>query len=263
MSTLTDDVAAAARLVEWGMRPRQVPARDLEYADLVRRHGEDDTFADLVKAVAAGLNLLVLAVDPRSGIVLAPREDSVFAVRIEEYAKRTALSSRGTDKVVHGLAHLAVAALAFPRPDDLANDAYVGYVTVDQVDGVVRDACRVLDERAAQAEENHDPLETAPELERAWRAYARRPATAGTKDGRAASDTTRGMVAKAVRFLAEQGFLVTRSDENGGAYRTTPRFQVQVRELAANAAFRELIDLGVVTVSSPGGTLHAVHSDTL
>lgn len=128
---------------------------------------------------------------------------------------------------------------------------------------MVREACRILDERAAEAEANNDPLADAPELEQAWRAYARRPAAAATKDGRLASDTTRGMVARALRFLADQGFLVQVSGEQGGTYRTTPRYQVQVRELAADAAFDDLLELNVVSVANGGGTLRAAASDTL
>jgi hypothetical protein len=265
MTTATSrhQAADAARLIALGMRPRQLPARDLVYADLVRRYREDDEFADLVRAVAEGLGIAVLAVTPASGAVLAAREESVFELKIDEYARRAALTSRGVDKVIHALAHLAVAALAFPRPDDLVNDAYVGRVSVEQVDAMVREAGRVLDEQAAAAELNSDPLETAPDLERAWRAYARRPAAGATRDGRLSPDSTLGMVAKAVRFLAEQGFLMLVGDEGGGTYRSTPRYQVQVRELAANSAFRELLSLGVVAISDPTGTLRAVHSDTL
>src|SRR6185437_13124243 len=161
---------------------------------------------------------VVLAVGPASGLVLAAVEDSAFEIRMDEYARRTVLANRQADKVMHGLAHLAVAALAFPRADDLADDTYVGRVSVDQVDGAVREACRALGERVA-----------------------------GTKDGRAGEATTRGIVGKALRFLAEQGFLVPVGQE--GVYRTTPRYQVQVRELAAQRTFDELLALGVVPVA--------------
>lgn len=261
MSTTTYDATDAARLIALGMRPKQVPSRDLVYADLVRRYTTDDGFAVLVRAVAEGLGVAVLAVTPASGVVLAAREESVFELKVDEYARRAALTGRGVDKVIHALAHLAVAALAFPRPDDLVADTYVGRVSVEQVDGMVREACRLLEERAEAAEVNHDPLETAPDLERAWRAYARRPSAGATKDGRLTTDSTTGMITKAVRFLAEQGFLVPVGDEGGGTYRTTPRYQVQVRELAANSAFRELLELGVVTAGAPGLRVLAV--DTL
>lgn len=244
------DVESAARLVAHGMRPKALPARDAGYAELVRRYRDDDGFADTVQRVAAGLGLVVLAAGPQSGIVLAAVEDSVFEIRMDEYARRTVLQNRQADKMLHGLAHLAVAALAFPRPDDLGDDSYVGRVSVDQVDGAVREACRVLAERTRG---EPDPESDAPQLEAAWRAWLRRPETTATKDGRAGEATTRGIVGKALRFLADQGFLVAVGTE--GTYRTTPRYQVQVRELAAQRAFDELLELGVLPAPTAGGAL--------
>ncbi|ANN21776.1 hypothetical protein SD37_14925 [Amycolatopsis orientalis] len=246
------------------MRPKQLPSRDVVYGDLVRRYGEDSAFKQLTHAVAAGLGLMVLEVNLQAGAVLAATDESVFEIKMDSYARQSKIRERReTEKVLHGLVHLATAALGYPRPDDLANDTYIGRVSVEQVDAMVREACRILDERAAEAETNNDPLADAPELEQAWRAYARRPAAAATKDGRLASDTTRGMVARALRFLADQGFLVQVSGEQGGTYRTTPRYQVQVRELAADAAFDDLLTLNVVSVANGGGTLRAAASDTL
>jgi hypothetical protein len=237
------DVESAARLVAHGMRPKALPARDPAYADLVRRYREDDVFADTVQRIASGLGLVVLAVGPASGLVLAAVEDSAFEIRMDEYARRTVLANRQADKVMHGLAHLAVAALAFPRSDDLADDTYVGRVSVDQVDGAVREACRALSERVAGTAEA-DPVSDAPQLEEVWRAWLRRPEATATKDGRAGEATTRGIVGKALRFLAEQGFLMPVGPD--GVYRTTPRYQVQVRELAAQRTFDELLALGVL-----------------
>lgn len=263
MST-NGDAESAARLISFGMRPKQLPGRDVVYAELVRRYGEDSAFKQLANSVAAGLGLMVLDVSTQAGAVLAATDESVFEIKMDSYARQSKIRERReTEKVLHGLVHLAAAALGYPRPDDLANDTYIGRVSVEQVDGVVREACRILDERAAKAEQNNDPLSDAPELEQAWRAYARRPATAATKDGRLASDTTRGMVARALRFLSEQGFLVQIDNEQGGTYRTTPRYQVQVRELAADSAFEELLELGVVSVGDGGGTLRPSISDTL
>jgi hypothetical protein len=258
-SATLEHVADAARLLALGMRPKLLPSRDLTYADLVRRFGENDAFREVAESIAEGLGLTILAVSARTGVVLGPVADSVFEQRFDDYAKRAVLGERrDLEKILHGLAHIAIAALAFPRPDDLATDTYVGRVSVEQVDSVVREACKVLAEKASAAEERDDPLEDAPELERVWRAYLRRPETALTKDGRLAHTTTRGMIAKALRFLADQGFLVKASDEYGGTYRTTPRYQVQVRELAAERTFTELLALKVVPVADPSGSLHTV-----
>ncbi|MEU5181619.1 hypothetical protein AB0G49_16345 [Streptomyces longwoodensis] len=241
------DAADAARLVAFGLQPKLQPARDQEYADLLRRYREDPPFARLADAVAAGLGLIVLEVSPRAGMAVTAAEDSVFAVRMGDYARRTAADSG--DRFLHGLAHLAVAAMAFPRPEDLADDGYIGRVTVNGVDAFVRQACRRLEERAEQQGENTDPATDAPGLEAAWRIWARRSAAGATKDARRLAGSTTGIVGKAVAFLTDSGFLQRTGDDNGGTYRTTARYKLQVRDLAGSAAMAELLELGVVPVT--------------
>lgn len=247
------DAADAARLVSFGLQPRLAPARDQEYADLLRRYRDDPPFARLADAVATGLGLVVLEVSPRAGMAVTAAEDSVFAVRMGEYARRTSADS--ADRFLHGLAHLAVAALSFPRPEDLADDGYIGRVTVNGVDSFVRQACRRLEERAEQQGENTDPASGAPGLETAWRIWARRSATGATKDARRLAGSTTGIVAKAVTFLTDSGFLQRTGDDGGGTYRTTARYQLQVRDMAGSAALAELLDLGIVPVTDGTATL--------
>lgn len=247
------DTADAARLVAFGLQPRLLPARNEEYTELIRRYRDDPPFARLADAVAAGLGLIVLEVSPRAGMAVAAAEDSVFAVRMGDYARRA--STDATDRFLHGLAHLAVAALAFPRPEDLADDGYIGRLTVNGVDAFVRQACRRLEERAEAQGENTDPATDAPGLEAAWRVWARRSATGATKDARRLSGSTTGIVAKAVAFLADSGFLQRTGDDAGGTYRTTARYQLQVRDMAGSAALAELLDLGIVPVTDGTASL--------
>ncbi|MEV7601964.1 hypothetical protein AB0O91_31820 [Kitasatospora sp. NPDC089797] len=252
------DVADAARLVSFGLQAKLLPARDAEYAELVRRHREDPPFARLADAIATGMGLVVLEVSPRAGMAVAAAEESLFAVRMGDYSRRAA--SESTDRFLHGLAHLAVAAMAFPRPEDLADDGYLGRITVNGVDSFVRQACRRLEEQADTDGANTDPASDAPGLEAAWRVWARRTATGATKDARRLSGSTIGIVAKAVMFLVDSGFLQKVSDDSGGTYRTTARYQLQVRDLAGGAAMAELLDLGIVPVSD--GTASLLPPDT-
>ncbi|MGW3042647.1 hypothetical protein ACWC9T_21985 [Kitasatospora sp. NPDC001159] len=252
------DVADAARLVSFGLQAKLLPTRDVEYAELVRRHREDPPFARLADAIATGMGLVVLEVSPRAGMAVAAAEDSLFAVRMGDYSRRAA--SETTDRFLHGLAHLAVAAMAFPRPEDLADDSYLGRITVNGVDSFVRQACRRLEEQADAEGANTDPASDAPGLESAWRVWARRTATGATKDARRLSGSTIGIVAKAVMFLVDSGFLQKVSDDSGGTYRTTARYQLQVRDLAGSAAMAELLDLGIVPVSD--GTASLLPPDT-
>jgi hypothetical protein len=247
------DTADAARLVSFGLHPKLLPARDAEYAGLLRRYRDEPAFARLADAVATGLGLVVLEVSTRAGMALAAAEDSVFAVRMGDYARRASADS--ADRFLHGLAHLAVAAMAFPRPEDLADDAYIGRITVNGVDSFVRQACKRLAERAEEAGENADPATDAPGLEAAWRVYARRSATGATKDARRLAGSTTGIIGKAVAFLVDSGFLQRTGDDAGGTYRTTARYQLQVRDMAGSAAMSELLDLGVVPVSDGTATL--------
>ncbi|MFB9524740.1 hypothetical protein ACFFTU_32890 [Streptomyces cremeus] len=247
------DAADAARLVSFGLQPKLLPARDAEYADLLRRYREEAPFARLADAVATGLGLVVLEVSTRAGMAVSADEDSVFAVRMGDYARRA--SAESADRFLHGLAHLAVAAMAFPRPEDLADDGYVGRLTVNGVDAFVRQACRRLEERAEEAGENTDPTTDAPGLEAAWRVYSRRSATGATKDARRLAGSTTGIVGKAMAFLTDSGFLQRTGDDAGGSYRTTARYQLQVRDLAGNAALAELLELGIVPVTDGTATL--------
>ncbi len=247
-------VADASRLVAFALRPKQRPARDETYAELVRRFRDDDGFAELVKAVCLGLDLLVLDVDDRHGMVVASTTDSVFAVRMTEYARRTGGEGKAAERVLHALAHLGVAVMAYPRPADLSNPAYVGRVSANGVEAFVREACRRLGEEAAEAGEDVDPSVDAPDLEAAWRVYQRRAATPGSGDGRRVASSTVGMVGKALTFLAEQGMLTRRSDDDGGTYATTSRYRVQVAE-AGSRMFAELLALGITEVTDGTGTL--------
>ncbi|MFE7868754.1 hypothetical protein ACFUYE_00170 [Micromonospora humida] len=251
---MNDDVTAAASLVAFGLRPKLLPARDPAYRSLVIRHRDDDAFAVIVTAVAEGLGLRVLDVDAESGIVLSALHGSVFELRLDQYARQTRTSDRrDVEKVLHGVTFLAAAALAFPRPADLANDQYTGRVSVAEVDTMAREVARDLRERADAT----DPEADAPRLEQVWRAYARRPESQATKDGRVAPDSTRGMVARALRYLADQGLLVPIPGDIDGLYRTTRRFLIQVRELAVERTMDELLKIGVVPVLKPGGSLRA------
>ncbi|RIJ77591.1 hypothetical protein D1871_06405 [Nakamurella silvestris] len=247
-------VVDASRLLAFALRPKLRPARDGDYAELVRRYREDDAFAELVKAVCLGLDLIVLDVDDRHGMVLASTDDSVFAVRMADYAKRTGGEGKAAERVLHALAHLGTATLAYPRPADLANLAYVGRVTVNGVEAFVREAARRLNEAALEADEDLDPPADQPDLEASWRVYLRRAATPGSVDGRRVSSSTTGMVSKAMAFLADQGMLTRRSDDDGGTYATTSRYRVQVAE-AGSRMFAELLALGITEITDGEGTL--------
>ena len=245
-------IADASRLVGFALRPRQRPARDQDYAELVARYRINEEFAEIVGAITLGLDLIVLDADERHGLIVASTDDSVFAVKMGDYAKRTGGAGKAPERVLHALAHLGAATLAYPRPADLANPAYVGRLTVNGVEAFVREAGRRLQEAAADAGQALDPPAGEPDLEAAWALYQRR--AAAPSDLRRGSTSTLGIVSKALGFLADQGMLTKRSDADGGTYITTSRYRVQVTEAGARM-FTELLALGITEVSDGAGSL--------
>ena len=253
MSTTAQLTADAARLIGFGLRPRLVPARDDQYRELVSLARTDDEFAAVVQAVATGMDLVVMEISEQAGIVIAPTEESVFAVKITDYAKRTGGEGKAAERVLHALAHLGAATMAFPRPADLSNHTYLGRITVEGVEAFVREAAGRLAEAAANNDAS-DAVAGEPGLEAAWRAFTRRKQTGSTGDGRRLHSSTTGIISKALTFLAEQGLLVRTGDERGGTFRTTPRFRVQVQE-AGVVMFDELLKLGITQISNGTGTV--------
>lgn len=251
------DVADATRLISYGLRPKQKPARDESYAELVRRYRRDDDFARLVNAASLGFDLVILDCDERHGLVIASTEESVFGIKITEYARRTGGDNKAAERVLHALAHLGAATLAYPRPADLSNPVYVGRVTVNGVEAFIREAARRLREVAAERGDDVDPPVATPDLEAVWRVFDRRAATPGSGDGRRVPSSTGGIVSKALAFLADQGLMTKRGDTDGGTYVTTSRYRIQVLE-AGRRMFSDLVDLGITEVTDGTGTLTAV-----
>jgi hypothetical protein len=245
MSAAAAEAERAAQLVAMGLRRTPVPDRDPAYRELLARYGQDEDFAQLVHGVAGGLGLLVLDVNRTAGLVLAADRGSVFETKLEDYFVRRDRSEG--ERVLHGVIHLAIAALAFPGSAELANDSFVNRVSVEQVDVVVRETCRMLEERAArEGTDLGDPPVDRPGLDFVWRAYQRKQEVSSTKDNRLSAGSTRGMVSRALHWLAKRGLLNAVGEDADGVFRTTSRYQIQVRQLAAHTAFQELLELGVV-----------------
>lgn len=230
--------AEAGQLLAFALRPKLRPADDADYAELVRRFAERQDFADCARNTAGGLGLRILAVSERAGVVVGAMEDSPFAVRITDYARDAAGDSRVGVRVLHGLAHLAIAASCFPRPADLDDPDRIARVSVEAIDALLRQLCERLDEQHADV--NVDAPVDEPLLERAWRDFQRRSPVIGTDDGRAGSRATQQVITRALKWLVEQGMMTAVSSDGGGTFRSTERYRVHVKQLAAHEAWAEL-----------------------
>lgn len=240
-----EDMAAVNRLLAFGFQPGLTPRRSAEYAALVSRCRTDPAFAQLLHAATRGFDLTVIAVDTRAGLVLGATAETQFSVRVADHIARPA------DRPIAALAHLAIAALGFYRPEDLDDETHVGRVTVRHVDEMVEQATKQLERRAADADEDDGVPAGQPDLIQLWRYYQRRNPVASTGDDRAHSKSRHAIIKRVAEYLADNGMLRRAGNENGGTYTTTSRYQIQVRELAGQRILGELAALGV-TVGPDG-----------
>ncbi|MBI5495512.1 MAG: hypothetical protein HY904_10850 [Deltaproteobacteria bacterium] len=228
MSIDPTPVHDAARLIALALVPSNRPLANAEYGQLLARVRTDPAMEAALHEIAVGLGLRVLEV-AEGGVILGTTADSPFAMKTADW--KDGLS--GDERVLTGLVHVGLAAYVYPRPEELER-VDVKAVSVADLDGFLRDACRRLQELAAG--ETDPPAEHA-DLEHAWRVYLRWPAVGETAGGGRARKTMQALVRQTLEHLADLGMLRRQADET---YQVLHRFRVQVRELAGHQALDQL-----------------------
>ena len=230
MTQEPEEAYRAGRLIQFGLRVRSRPAQEPEYQELIDRFLDRGSFRALVRETARGLGLIVLDVG-RHGVVLAPAEGSVFALRPADFRPG---SSGADDRLLDGLVQVAIAAVVFPRARDLEEEATIARppVTVEEVEECLRSFCERL---AAESQGQPDPTvsDEAAGLREAWRVYHHRIAAMETRDERRARRTTRRIIESNLERMRELGCFTRLEQEDEAAYQPTWRYQVLVQELAA------------------------------
>ena len=222
----------AVLLLKKGLLPRASALRgDADYQQLLALWRADPEFRTLVHDLAPMLDLRVIDVLDHA-IVLAPiGTDSVFAATLTDVRRGLGDMSRGTLALIH----IAIAATFFPTAAVLtgaqADNADVS-ASPARVAALLREHCQRLE---AQASDDPD-LEEAGLVE-AWRELARMPDTTPDGSQRAAMSSLAGMVKLVLNQLYDHGMVRTLETAEGEVYMATPRYRLQVRELAANELF--------------------------
>ena len=222
----------AVLLLRKGLSPRASALRgDGDYLQLLTHWRADPEFRQLVHDFAPMLGLRVIDV-PEHAIILAPLgPDSVFAATLTDLRPGLSDMSRGALALVH----IAIAATFFPTGEALAGaqeDFSEVSATPARIAAVLREHCALL-----EAEAGDDPGLEEAGLAEAWRELARLPDTRPDGSHRAALSTLAGMVKLVLNQLYDHGMVQTLDTAEGKTYIPTPRYRLQVRELAANELF--------------------------
>ena len=234
MADLThlSEAQRAVLLLNKGLSPRSSALRgDADYRQLLAHWRADPDFRKLVHDLAPMLGLRVIDALEHA-IVLSPLgPDSVFAATLTDLRRDLGEMSRGALALIH----IAIAATFFPTAAVLtgAQDDHAEVSgTPARIATVLREHCGRLEDEASD-----DPdLEEAGLVE-AWRELARLPDTRPDGSQRAALSSLAGMVKLVLNQLHEHGMVQILDTSEGETYMPTPRYRLQVRELAAHELF--------------------------
>lgn len=253
MTLTANGLREVGRLVQYALRPRTRVGTDSEYGELVKRYTDDAEFRAAVDCVADGLDLTVLHAGAL-GLVLNCRRESVFAYRSSD---ETGTWTKDHAKLLRGLAHLGIAAYAFPHPDDL-RDASVRYIDAVAVDEFIHRCATELADRAARAEREQTDsmmgqadgiveLARSVGLETAWTQWSRmhpgQVGRTGRGTGRIASASSTYWVLRALRELSDQGMARQFGKNGDGRYQILDRFRHHVGASAGQEGYRALAAL--------------------
>ncbi len=235
MTSRRESVWLAGRLIQWGLRPLARPAQEAEYRELVERYYDDGSFRTTVRELADGLGLHLLDVSEH-GIVLAPQGDSIFQLKPGDFRPG---SSKVDDRLLDGLAQVAIAATVFPRARDLDEDADIVRppVTVEEVEAQLRHICERLAEEA-RGKPDPDAADERRGLVEAWRVYLQRLESMETRDSRKAMRATRRVIEYSLDRLREFGCFTQVRQGDEQAWQPTRRYQVLVQQLAGTTSFQ-------------------------
>ncbi len=231
--THLSEAQKAVLLLNKGLSPKASALRgDADYRQLLAHWRADPGFRHLVLELAPMLGLRVVEALEHA-IVLAPHgPESAFAVRLTDLR-------RDLGEMPHGalaLIHVTIAATFFPTAAVLTGtqeDRAEVSATPARIVSLLREHCRRLEEEASG-----DPdLEEAGLVE-AWRELARLPETRPDGSQRAGLGSLASMVKLVLNQLYNHGMVQTLDTADGETYMATPRYRLQVRELATHELFR-------------------------
>jgi hypothetical protein len=245
--SLGSDARDIGQLLAYGMRPKMRPGIEGDYGRLLRRYQDEMNFRDAFHDVLDGMQLRVLHAGDL-GVVLTARRESIFAFRLSSEQG----SGSTTQNALRGLAHIGIAAYAYPHPDDLT-DTTVRYVDVMAVEEFIRRSCTQLKVRAeevAQGGEMTDhivDLALAAGLGTVWSEWDQMPAVdignRGRGAGRISPKSTTYWVLRACKDLVDHGLARVAGKDTDGRFQLLERFRHHVAADAGLEGYRALATL--------------------
>jgi hypothetical protein len=253
--SLRNDGRDIGQLLGYALRPKTRPGSEGDYARLMGRYLDEISFREAFDAILDGLHMRVLHAGDL-GLVVTTRRESVFAFRL---SGESATWSKDRARVLRGLAHLGIAAYAYPHPDDL-HDPSVRYVDIVACEDFVRRCCTQLRTRADEVatggtDDRVVDLALAAGLDTGWSEWEQLPAvevgTRGRGAGRITTKSAAYWVLRACKDLVDHGLARPVGKETDGRFQLLERYRHQVGASAAQEGYQVLATLARVDEQLP------------
>lgn len=228
---VNSDVESAAQLVAFGLRSRLLAGQDQDYRSLLLRYRTDLDFRQIVDSIATGLGLRITTAN-ELGLFLWADPNGPFAYTLASW-RRDRGAGTFEDRVLHGLAVLAITAYFYPQPNDLETERH-RQATAAQVEQFLRAACSDI------AKEGDDREVEREEWEQAASLYLRQKEVAATTDGRRPQKGTQSVISRAFDLLMDQGLVRKREEGNIVVYQPNERMRLQIAGVAGHEAYQAL-----------------------
>lgn len=231
-----DDFVTANRLLALSLDRSSRPGSDPDHRELLGRFRTDPGYASAVRQAAEPLGLRVLGADPQLGLLLDTTADSPFSLRSDELQRDFKWSS-ASERIIYGVAVVGIATFCFPTASSFSESG-ARHVTALEVDDWIRKAA----ESTQRSDEPSGDQIAPPDALAIYVAEKAVSHRRGSEELR--QDCTVWKVGRVLRWLADRGFLV-RDPSDKDRFRSTERFRLHVREVAANAVFEALRDSAI------------------
>jgi hypothetical protein len=225
----SDDFVEANRLLSFAVDRASRPGTDPAHRVLLDRFRTDPGYASAVRIAAEPFGLRVLGADPQLGLILDTIADSPFSLRPDAVAREFKWTSAAA-RITYGVALIGIAAYCYPTANSFSESG-ARQVTAVEVDEWIRKAATVAEVDSSPVGDEL-PAADALAVYVAEKSISRQRGSSNLRH-----DCTVYRVGRLLRWLADQNFMV-RDATKPDIYRSTERFRLHVREVAANAIFK-------------------------
>lgn len=216
-SDLSGMLFEAARLVRIALNPRETPARNSEYQQLLARFHTDPEFRDVARQIARGLDLQIYELAREFGLAIVNVGSGPYAPKAEDFRR----GMKPAERIAYGLLIAMVAAYIYPTKRALGEVADSTVVSIEMKPLVEWISSVSRDMRAASELDDV----THSDLRRGFDVLA---LIAPFGDG---YDNLQYRVGFVLEWLVEQGLFKRDEQANRTLWTARPHFRVEVRHL--------------------------------